>query len=42
MKNLLVFLGILGMGINVNAQKLKPVAKVESVKQINFFIRRWY
>ena len=31
MKNLLVFLGILGMGINVNARKLKPVAKVESV-----------
>ena len=31
MKNLLVFLGILGMGMNVNAQKLMPVAKVESV-----------
>jgi hypothetical protein len=31
MKTLLVFLGILGMGMNVNAQKLKPVAKVEPV-----------
>jgi hypothetical protein len=31
MKNLLVFLGVLGMGMNVNAQKIKPVAKVESV-----------
>ena len=31
MKNLLVFLGILGIGMNVNAQKMKPVAKVESV-----------
>jgi hypothetical protein len=31
MKTLLVFLGILGMGMNVNAQKLKPVAKVETV-----------
>lgn len=31
MKNLLVFLGILGMGMNGNAQKMKPVAKVESV-----------
>lgn len=31
MKYLFVFLGILGMGINVKAQKLKPVAKVEPV-----------
>jgi hypothetical protein len=31
MRNLLVFLGILGMGMNIKAQKLKPVAKVESV-----------
>jgi len=31
MKTLLVFLGILGMRMNVNAQKLKPVAKVETV-----------
>jgi hypothetical protein len=31
MKYLLVFLGILGMVMNVNAQKLKPVAKVESI-----------
>ena len=31
MKNLLIFLGILGIGMNVNAQKMKPVAKVESV-----------
>ena len=31
MKNLLVFLGILGMGMNVNAQKLNPVANVEPV-----------
>ena len=31
MRNLLVFLGILGMGMNVKAQKLKPVAKVECV-----------
>ncbi len=31
MKNLLVFLGILGMGMNLNAQKLKPVAKVETI-----------
>ena len=31
MKTLLVFLGILGMGVNINAQKLKPTANVESV-----------
>jgi hypothetical protein len=31
MKNLLVFLGVLGMVGHVNAQKLKPVAKVETV-----------
>ena len=31
MKNFLVFLGILGMINNVNAQKLKPIATVESV-----------
>ena len=31
MKYLLVFLGILGMGMNVNAQKLNPVANVEPV-----------
>ena len=31
MKNLVVFLGILGMGMNVNAQKLNPVANVEPV-----------
>ena len=31
MKNLLVLFAILGMGMNVNAQKLKPVAKVEPI-----------
>jgi hypothetical protein len=31
MKNLLVFLGISGTGMNVHAQKMKPVAQVESV-----------
>jgi hypothetical protein len=31
MKKLFVLLGILGMVMNVNAQKLNPVAKVESI-----------
>jgi hypothetical protein len=31
MRNLLVFLGILGVGMHVNAQQLKPVANVETI-----------
>lgn len=31
MKTLFVFLGILGMGVHINAQQLKPTAKVEPI-----------